>query len=118
MARVELPITVGTLAGTNQPAVTAGNSSENNFIKENDGLLTIECINENASATTTVEFLAVKEEPGGAKVENVKITLAKKGESGAIKLVSKLSPTVFNQSTGQVYVNPSSAEVKFRVTHP
>lgn len=117
MARIQLPITSVTLAGTNQPSATSGNTSENHYIGENDGLVVIEALNEDAAATHTVTVVASKEESGGLKVENETVTLSKKGEAGAIKLIGPLPPAVVNQANGQVYVNVSSNEVKFRVYH-
>lgn len=116
MARVELPITSPSISGTNQPASTSGNAIENHYLAENDGLLLVEAINEDATATHTVTVHA-SAEPGGLKVENEVITLAKKGEAGAVKLLRIPTPQVVNQSNGQVYVDVSSNEVKFRVYH-
>lgn len=115
MARVNLPITYLTTAGVNQAAQVTGNSTENHVISENAGKVFIEAENTNAAATATVTLVANKEEPGGLKVENLAITLAKSGESGAKKLIGPLPPTVVNQNNGVVNVNVSSTEVKFRV---
>lgn len=51
-------------------------------------------------------------------MESNVVKLKKSGESGAIKLIEVGAPQIVNQTNGQVYLNPSSAEVKFRVLHP
>lgn len=119
MARVELPITYASHAGVTQPAATAGNASEHNFIAENDGLLIIEASNADAAAEHEFEILTTKVDSEFPTEKNV-VKLKKSGEGGAIKLVKVGAPQVVNQSSpaGQVFVNPSSAEVKFRVLHP
>jgi hypothetical protein len=119
MARVELPITTPAHAGTNIPAQTVGNSSENHFIKENDGLLILEAENADAAATHTVTIRANRSD-SGFPVENNVVTLKKSGEAGAKQYIAVGNPSVVNQSNpaGQVFVDVSSNEVKFRVLHP
>lgn len=113
MARVALPITSPAVTGTNQPAATTANSAEGHFIAENDGHVLLEAANEDATATHAVTIVATAE-PGGLKVENETVTLAKKGEDGAISLIRIPAAQVVGQSNGQTWVNVSSNEVKFR----
>lgn len=113
MARVELPITATSVAGTSQPAAKTGNSTEGHFLAENDGSVVIEALNEDATATHTVTIHATAER-GGLKVENEVVTLAKKGEAGAIKVIKVPAPQLVNQSSGQVFIDVASNEVKLR----
>jgi hypothetical protein len=112
MARTEVPVTQITLAGVEDPAATAGNASEGNFVAGNDGrtFLTVE----NADASNTHKVTVITPATaGGMPIEDDIITV---GKSSKVK-IGPYPPQVFNQSNGQLYVNVDSAELKIRAFH-
>jgi len=107
MARVELAVTTVTSAGVVPPAEQAA-SAENNFIPYNDGRVHLE-IHNTGGAEGTVTILQPGVADGvGYPGKEIKVAAA------ATKLVGPLSPAVYNQPNGQVFVNSSAVTIKFR----
>lgn len=109
MARVEVPVTQVTLAGVEDPAATAGNASEGNFVASNDGHIFLVVENADAAATHKVTVVTPGTS-GGMAIEDDAITV---GKSAKVK-IGPFPVQTFNQSNGQIYVNVDSAELKLR----
>lgn len=109
MARTAVAVTQVALAGVEDPAATAGNASEGNYVAGNDGRIFITAENVDAAATHKVTVVTPGT-AGGMGVEDDAVTVPK---SGKLK-IGPFPPQVFNQSNGQLYVNVDSAELKLR----
>lgn len=109
MPRTALTVTTITRTGVARPAQEVGDVANGNSIAGNDGRIFLEITNDDA-ATQTVTF----QTPGtvdGLAIADLVISLL----AGDVKLVGPLTPGTFNQSDGLVYVDPSDADLKFRV---
>ncbi len=109
MPRTALTVTEISRTGVDRPSQAVGDVANGNSIAGNDGRVFLEVTNDDA-ATQTVTI----QTPGtidGLAIADLVVSLA----AAAVKLIGPLSPTTFNQSDGLVYVDPSDADLKFRV---
>lgn len=108
MARTNIPITDVEVTGTVPPAQVAGDTVNHNSFGPNDGQVWIEV--QNVSTTTTQKFtLVIPGTVDGIAIEDKEFEVPKE----ATRLFGPFPPEDFN-TEGDVYVNPASAELKFR----
>lgn len=108
MARTVIPITDIAVTGTSLPSQTAGDATNHNQFGPNDGQVWLEV--ENVSTTTTEKFtLVIPGTVDGIAIEDKEFEVPKE----TTRLFGPFPPADFNNE-GDVYVNPASAELKFR----
>lgn len=108
MARTAIPITDIEVTGTALPAQTAGDTVNHNSFGPNDGQVWLEV--ENASTSATEKFtLVIPGTVDGIAIEDKELEVPKE----ATRIFGPFPPSDFNNE-GDVYVNPASAELKFR----
>lgn len=109
MARIEIPVTQSKVVGVERPAQVTGNSSENHFIANNDGRIVVEVENTSTEAAVKATFLTPAES-GEVPVEDEAVSVPKE----KVYVVGPFAVATFNQSNGQLYINPESNKLKFR----
>lgn len=109
MPRTALTVTTIARTGTVQPSQEVGDVANGNSIAGNDGRILLEVKNDDASSQTVT--IPTPGTIDGLAIADLVVSLT----AGQTKLIGPLSPSTFNQSDGLLHVDPSDADLKFRV---
>lgn len=86
-----------------------GDVANGNSIAGNDGRIFMEVKNDDASSQTVT--VPTPGDVDGLAIADLVVSLT----AGQTKLIGPFAPGTFNQSDGLVYIDPSDADLKFRV---
>lgn len=109
MARVNIPVTRVAVGGTAPPAQVEADAAEDHTIDPGADAIILECENVGTVEAQTVT-VRTPGTSGGMDVEELAVEVPKE----AVRLIRLEANSTFRQKDGKVYVDVSSADLRFR----
>ena len=113
MPRVNIPITQVDQSGTAPPAQTNADAANDHELAWNDGRLWLEVINSNAGAAASCTIQTPGVVGGTLNIDDLTVTVPQ----SATRIVGPLRPDLFNQVDGKVFIDVTTADLRFRAFH-